>query len=832
MLASNAWLKELTGLALDPRDVAARFTSAGIEVEAVHPHGAALERVVVAEVRSMRPHPKREKLRLVTVFDGEGEQEVVCGAPNVPAPGGRVALAQLGAKLPDGMEIAERELGGVVSRGMLCSERELGIGTGEEGILVLDATSKAQPGSKLAGALALHDSVYELSLTPNRPDCLGHVGLARELCALYGKPFALPQPPPAARLAAAEPGTWPQSGSVFRLPLGSPGPVIANSGYAPVRIEIANRERCPRYGAALVHGVAIGPSPFWLRHRLHVLGLRSISNVVDATNYVLLLWGHPIHGFDYDRLNDSKIAVRLARAGEKMRTLDDAEHVLTDDDLLICDGKGPVALAGVMGGAHSEISASTTRVLIECAYFDPRSVRRTSKRTGLHTDSSHRFERGVDPDDVRAVLASAAALIADVGGGTVVADALDVVAQPIEKRALHLRLSRAAALLGAPVAADHARSLLQGLGCEVAPGANADELSVLAPTHRPDLGREVDLIEEVARLQGYDVLPTELPRLRPSEQGTPAPILLARQLRTVAAAAGLTEAINYAFVAPGDLRAARAAERTMQIVNPLSEERSAMRTSLLPGLAANLRLAQRQQLTRFAQFELARVFTPQAGQLLPLETMQLAFLLWGERADWFSEGSPLDFYDAKAAVEAIVRPLCGQAPEAVLDDALDRDAPELHPRRRARILLAGQAIGCLGELHPAVVESLELIGRPIWACLSIPALTGALTAIGAPRASALPRFPAATRDLAVVVPEAVPAGEVAEALRTAAGPLAERVSLFDLYRGEPVPAGHKSLAFHVVYRDPDATLTDKAVDAAHAAVTKAAEARFGASLRK
>jgi phenylalanyl-tRNA synthetase beta chain len=831
MLASNAWLKELTGLALDPRDVAVRFTAAGIEVEAMHAHGDGLDRVVVAEVRSIRPHPKREKLQLVTVFDGESEQEVVCGAPNVPAAGGRVALAQLGARLPGGLEIAERELGGVVSRGMLCSERELGIGTGEDGILVLDG-SAAQPGSKLAGALGLHDTVYELSLTPNRPDCLGHVGLARELCALYGKPFALPPPRPVAKLATAEAGTWPQASSVFPLPLGNPGPALVNSGFSPVRIEVADGARCPRYGAALVHGVTVGPSPFWLRYRLHVLGLRSISNVVDATNYVLLLWGHPIHGFDYDRLHDSRIAVRLARAGERMRTLDGAEHVLTDDDLLICDGRAPVALAGVMGGADSEIRPSTTRVLIECAYFDPRSVRRTSKRTGLHTDSSHRFERGVDPSAVRAVLASAAALIAGVGGGTAVADALDVVAQPLEERDLRLRLSRAGALLGAPVAPEHARGLLEALGCEVRAGESADELAVRPPTHRPDLGREVDLIEEVARLQGYDVLPTELPRLRASDLGTPAPIVLARQLRVAAAAAGLNEAINYAFVAASDLRAARAAESAMTIVNPLSEERSSMRTSLLPGLAANLRLAQRQQLNRFAQFELARVFTPQPGQLLPLETQQLAVLLWGERAEWFTEGSPLDFYDAKAAVEAIVRPLCGRAPDAVLDDALDHDAPELHPRRRARLRLAEQAIGWVGELHPQVAEALELLGRPIWALLDVPALANALTVVGPPNATPLPRFPAATRDLAVVVPEAVPAGEVAEALRAAAGPLAERVSLFDLYRGEPVPAGHKSLAFHVVYRDPEATLTDKAVDAAHAAVARAAEARFGASLRR
>src|SRR5689334_5959499 len=263
MLVSHAWLKQLTGLALEPDEVAARLTSAGLEVDAIHEHGASLEHVVVAEVRSIRPHPKRDKLRLVTVFDGDGEQEVVCGAPNVAAPGGRVALAKLGARLPGGIEIAERDLGGVTSRGMLCSERELAIGTGEEGILVLEPGQRAEPGSPVAAALSLHDRVYELSLTPNRPDCLGHVGVARELCALYGVPFTLPKQAPAARLAAAEAATWPQRDAVFQLPLGTPGAALAGSGISPVRVDIADGARCPRYGAALVHGVTIGPSPFW-----------------------------------------------------------------------------------------------------------------------------------------------------------------------------------------------------------------------------------------------------------------------------------------------------------------------------------------------------------------------------------------------------------------------------------------------------------------------------------------------------------------------------------------------------------------------------------------
>jgi phenylalanyl-tRNA synthetase beta chain len=829
MLASHAWLKELSGIDADPAEVASRLTSAGIEVEDMRRVGEGLQGVVVAEVRATRPHPKRDKLQLVTVFDGREQLEVVCGAPNVPVAGGRVLLAQLGATLPGGLEIAERDLGGVVSRGMLCSERELGVGSDESGILVLDPTTVAQPGASASRALALGDVVFELSLTPNRPDCLGHVGLSRELCALFDVPFAFPKTEPGARVVAAEPALWPQREQRFALASGALGS-SAGSGFAPLRVEVADGARCPRYGAALVFGVTIGRSPFWLRHRLHVLGLRAISNVVDATNFLLMLWGHPLHAFDYDRLRGSRIDVRLAREGERMRTLDGEERALSADDLLICDGEGPVALAGVMGGEGSQIGDATQRILIECAYFDPRSVRRTSKRTGLHTDSSHRFERGVDPAGVRRVLTHAASLIANLGGGTLIADGLDVVAAAVQPRRIVLRTARLDVLLGKRIEPAIAAKQLRAIGCVASPTSGG--FDVEAPSHRPDIGREVDLIEEIARLSGYDSLPSQLPRIVPSAEGTPAPIHFLRALRATAAAAGLTEAINYAFVAPHDLRNARAPELALRIVNPMSEERCAMRTSLLPGLAANLRHAQHQQQKSFAYFELARVFRPRAGQALPDELHQLGLLLWGQRRSWYAEGEVFELYDAKAAVEAVVRPLSGRLPETLVDASLDRDAPELHPRRNARIVLAGQAIGVIGELHPEVVASLGLEGRPVWAVLEVAALSQAIASVGPSQASALPRFPSATRDLAVVVPEATAAGEVAAALQAAAGPKAESVTLFDIYRGEPVDAGQKSLAFHVVYRDSEATLTDAAVDALHARVAQAAEQRFGGSVRR
>jgi phenylalanyl-tRNA synthetase beta chain len=431
---------------------------------------------------------------------------------------------------------------------------------------------------------------------------------------------------------------------------------------------------------------------------------------------------------------------------------------------------------------------------------------------------------------VRRVLAHTAALIAELSAGTAVAQALDVVALPIAPRRVQLRSARVAALLGQAIAPERIAQLLTFVGCTLRPTPGGFDVEV--PTHRPDISREVDLIEELARLSGYETLPSELPRIVPSDEGTPAAIVFVRRLRETAAAAGLTEAINYSFLSPGELRAARASEHALRVVNPMSEERAVMRTSLLPGLCVNLRQAQHQQLKSFAQFELARVFHPQAGERLPEERHQLGVLLWGQRRQWYQEDAHYDFYDAKAVVEAMLRPLCARAPQTRIDDALDASAPELHPKRRARIVLGELAVGVVGELHPDVVQALELEGRPIWVLLELRELAPAIAALGLPELSALPRFPSATRDIAVVVAESLQAGEVGDALQAAAGPMAESVALFDIYRGDPVPAGHKSLAFHVVYRDPEATLTDKVVDELHGRVTRAAQQRFGGSVRQ
>lgn len=834
MLASLKWLQELSSIAISAQDAERKLTAAGLEVEAVRKCGQGLERIVVAEVRGQRPHPKRDKLTLVTVFDGTAEEQVVCGAPNVPAPGGRVVLAKLGAVLPGGMKIEERKLGGEVSRGMLCSETELDIGPGADGIFVLDDETAAACGTPVVEALQLDDHILEIGITPNRPDCLGHVGLARELCALTGKPFEPRLPEMPARVLGPDPSVFVQRDQtlLFRS-LSTPSVSSAlqnqNFGVHALRVEIRAPERCLRYGAALVADVTIAPSPFKLRYRLHVLGLRPINNVVDATNLILLGFGHPIHSFDYDKLRGSKIVVRLASTGEAIHTLDGQVRALTDDDLLICDGHGPVALAGVMGGENSEISTNTKRVLIECAYFEPRSIRRTARRTGLHTDSSYRFERGIDPNGVRNVLAHAACMIARLGRGALFSEAYDCEPVTSVPQKIALRPARIGAVLGAPVELSNAREILQRLGCTLTDNGKVWEVS--APTFRPDLKGEEDLIEEVARVNGYHAIPTEVPKVRASIEGTPKYINFVRRLREAACAAGLNEAVNYAFVSARDLAAACVSTDAVALANPLSEDRSVLRTSLLPGLAANLLHAQSHQVKRFEQFEIGRVFAPRPDEALPQQNYQLAAMLYGPRQEWYADGESLDFYDGKGAISGVFYYLCGEIPVTELDSTLESSAPYLHPQRRARVVLCEKAVGHLGELHPDVVDALKIQGPVVYASIDVAAALEAIESAGEKRVKLLPRFPSVTRDLAIVVEEQRTSAEIVEAIKCVAQGLAEEISLFDIYRKEPVEPGHKSMAFHVVYRDSTTTLTDTRVDQVHEKITRSVEKQFGGMVR-
>ncbi|UJR79961.1 phenylalanine--tRNA ligase subunit beta [Sandaracinus amylolyticus] len=835
MKASYQWLRELSGVDASPSEMAERLTRAGVEVEGLTAFGEGLDRVVIAEVRGKRPHPSRDKLTLVRVWNGKEEREVVCGAPNVPDAGAKVLLAEVGARLPNGMEIAAREVAGVSSSGMLCSEVELGIGADAEGIVVLERASSGRVGAAVADALSLRDQVFEISLTPNRADCLGHVGLAREIAMLFEQPFVLRAPPAPQRLLSVDSAdTRGPVVTVLDPSRQHPGETLSlvqPAQGAPINVPIAIRDadRCSRYLGLVLQHVQVRPAPFWMRYRLHVLGQRSIDAVVDVTNWVLLETGHPIHAFDLDALRGPAIVVRTARDGERFTTLDGIERELSTDDLVIADAEVPVALAGVMGGAASGVRATTRNVLLEVAHFDPRSVRRTSRRHGLHTEASHRFERGVDPNGLEHVLRRAAQLLGTVAEAASAPSASDAHARRIAPVAIALRPGHVESLLGGPVPASEVRRVLEGVGCEIAP-AEEGGWRVTAPTHRPDLGRPEDLIEEVARVRGYDHIPSALASMAPSADAGDRRYAIVRALREGAAAAGLFEAVNFAFCSRRDLEMAKAPLDVVALSNPLSEERSVMRTSMLPGLLSDVVRAQRHQAPRATLFEVGRTYHPAASTpRRVVERPVLALTLSGPRELWVGDESPFDFWDGKGAVLAILRSV-GLVAETVRDESIAEHAPWLHPRRSARVVVGARSVGVLGEVHPDVVEAFEATGRPIFGVLDLDAIVALVKAAGPPRARPLPRFPAVVRDLAVVVPEATTAADVVDAI-TQAAPLAERAELFDVYRGKPVPEGRKSLAFRIAYRDPDATLTDARVEQVHAAVVQAIADRFGGALR-
>ncbi len=813
MKVSVSWLRSLVpGLDAPVQEIAERLTRSGLEVEQIVTYGAAATDVRVAEVVEKEAHPHRDKLTLVTVDTGGRRQRVVCGAPNVPEPGGRVVLASVGTVLPAmGVTLTARAIGGVVSEGMLCSEVELGLvdaaGKGD-GIMVLDGNGSAL-GTPLAEAVpGTHDHILDIGVTPNRPDALGHVGVARELAALFELPFAPPEADAPARVVTGA--------SIDTL--------------ASVTIE--DTERCPHYGALVLHDVVVGPSPDWLRFRLESLGTRSINNVVDVTNLVLLEFGHPMHAFDLDRLPAGRVVVRRAARAEKLTTLDGVERELTADDLLITNGQEGVALAGVMGGENTEIRASTRRVLLECAYFSPRGIRRTARRHGLHTESSHRFERGCDPEAVTLVLGHAASLITRLCGGAAVPGIILAGVSPAPRREVRLRHAKMTALLGLDIPLSRASAILGRLGCEVGRSASHEgELTVTVPSFRPDLGREEDLIEEVMRVFGIDAIPTAQRALVPSV-GRSVPTTEER-VRRVAAELGLSEALCYGFVAPRELEAVRAPAPSVRLRNPLSEERSVMRTSLLPGLCEALRRARRRGVGNVRLFTVGRLFFADGD--LPEERPSFAALLAGTRAQGLDKPVELDVYDAKGiAVELVERVT---ARTARVERLAPNEAAHLHPRGAGALWLDGAPVGRLGPLHPDVIDAFDLDGGALAVELDL----GAIERLGAaiPQFRPIPTLPAVTRDLAVVVSDEVSAATVADAIRAAAGELCESVELFDLYRGKGVTDDHRSLAFHLVFRDPKAatapdaarTLTDEEVDGVAARVVSALRDELGATLR-
>ncbi|HYS81954.1 MAG TPA: phenylalanine--tRNA ligase subunit beta [Anaeromyxobacteraceae bacterium] len=784
MRISYQWLAEYVDGLPPPEELARRLTAVGLEVEGLERRGAELAGVVAARIVASEKHPNAEKLSITRVERGEGEPlQIVCGAKNYQV-GDVVPLAPVGTVLPGGTKIEQAKLRGVESFGMLCSARELGLDADASGLLLLPRD--LAPGTPIAKALQLDDVVLEVNVTPNRPDALSHLGIAREVAALLGREVK----PPAPRLAEG-----------------------GGAASDAVRVRIEAPEKCPRYAARVIEGVKIGPAPGWLARRLEACGVRSISNVVDATNFALLELGHPLHAFDLDRVAGREIVVRTARPGEKLTTLDGKERALDPDDLLIADRDRGSALAGVMGGGESEIGPGTTRVLLESAWFAPQGIRRTSRRHGLKTEASHRFERGADPGMVLPALDRCAALIAELAGGTVrsgVVDARSADAAPVE---VGLRWVRPGELLGMPVARQDARHILTSLGFKVR--VEDDQGAIFAvPSWRQDVTLEEDLVEELVRSLGYDAIPETLPRLALATPALPDEAKGVERIRLALEADGFSEAVSFSFIAPADQQAFDPSGQPVGLANPISAELAVMRTGLLPSLLRALERNLRQRVEDVRIYELARAYRrgPGPGDEPADEWWEVAGVLMGRRSPvgWSVPAAPVDLYDAKTAVEGILSALA-------IDDVTyaARAEPWSHPRASAAVLGEREAVlGTVGELHPRIAAAFGL-PRGVFAFrLDLTALLAHAELV--PRYRGVPRFPAVLRDLAVVVADGVEAAEVVEAVE--AEPLVEGATLFDLYTGAPIPPGKKNLALALRYRAADRTLTDAEVDEAHARI--------------
>ena len=784
-----SWLRESCPTDLGAEELAELLTNKGAEVESLERPWERLVGVVVAKVLEVRDHPNSDKLCLTRVSTGAGEREVVVGVRNM-RPGDLVPLAGPGTTVP-GLPgpLTAREIRGVVSDGMLCSPMELGIAPNHDGILILP--EGLMPGDDLKAALHLEDAVLDVEVTPNRPDFLSVIGIAREVAAATGVPFTHPE-------TAVEEDEERAEGAAT--------------------LEVLDLERCPRYLARIVRGVRHVASPLRIQARLTAAGMRPISAAVDATNYAMLEIGQPLHPFDLALLKGPGIVVRHAAAGERLVTLDDVERTLTDDDLLICDTERAVAVAGVMGGALAEVSESTTDILLESASFERGGIQRTRRRIELSTEASMRFERGVDPEAVPRGADRACRLMAEWCGARVLAGVLEVGGAP-ERRRVPMRASRATMLLGYEVTPSDARDVFDRLG--MASETEGDALTVEIPGYRVDIEREVDLIEEVVRIEGYERVRSSLPAVRQAGGLPPAYAFLGR-IRHSLSRAGLHEVRLISFASEDDLGLTGDADG-VRLTNPLQAEEAYLRTRLTPGLLKALGRNLSRQIRGAALFEVGTVFRA-VGEGVE-ERPKAAFVLSGPASQtWAEPERPYDVFDAKGVVESLMADL-GIAGWALGDPV----GGAFHPGRSARVLIGGEPAGVVGEVHPKVIERLGITGRVAVGELEVRALMTAATAELTVRG--VPRFPPVRRDLAFTVDAATPAGKVRSALEEAGGGLVGSCLLFDVFVGAPLPEGKKSLAFSIDFRAPDRTLRDEEADAAVAGIVERLAHDFGAELR-
>jgi phenylalanyl-tRNA synthetase beta chain len=813
MKFSIEWLQEYVDTGdLSPEVLAEHLTMLGLEVDSVEPIFPELSELQTAKILKVESHPEADKLNLCQVDTGDEVLSVVCGAPNVYE-GMITAFAPVGTVMPGGMKIKASKVRGVKSFGMLCSEAELGLSESHDGIMDLPAdTLHGQP---LRKALGVDDLVVEVDLTPNRPDCASVIGIAREVAGVTRTPLTRP----------VEVATLENDSSNFR-------------------VDVENSELCPRYAAKLIQNVKIGPSPWWLRRRLLSVGLRPINNVVDVTNFVMMEYGQPLHAFDYDKISGKQIMVRNPRNKETtFTTLDGKERNIDNSMLMICDAEKPIAVAGVMGGLNSEVTADTTHILLESACFNPVSIRKTARKLNLGSEASYRFERGVDAGGCVVVLERAASLLCEVAGGTAARGGIDYFGGVRPLNSQTLRISRTASLLGIDLDYDKIADLLQSIGMRCKP-KDENTLWVNPPTFRVDIEREVDLIEEVARLVGYNNIPTSLPSVHLSYPEKDPKRELRASISCLLADTGFTEAINYSFVTEKhqdmmQLNEEDPRRKLVRLLNPLSEEQSVMRSMLLPGLLENLKRNINFQKSAVKFFELGKVFSPQGEDEQPIEKERLTCILSGRRAgtslSLYTDDAVVDIFDTKGVAELLFETLrlqgCG------LEDAIFFRYPEENEREAfaeaSQCLILDSKEGVVGQLakiRPSVAKNFSIKPDVYFIDLDFDLLCSLQGA--KKNFSSLPVFPSVKRDIALLVPITTKAGDMLETIKQSKEQFIETCEIFDVYQGKPLEKGMKSVAVSVTYRSPTKTLTEKNVHKSHTKLINLLTSKFNGSLRE
>jgi phenylalanyl-tRNA synthetase beta chain len=814
MRISLNWLSEYISVPFTPEELSDRLTMLGLEIEAIERVGAAWDKVIVGEVLEVMPHPNADKLRLTKVSIGNGEPlSIVCGAPNVRQ-GLRVAVAIIGADLGGGMVIKKAKIRGEVSEGMICSERELGISQNHEGIWELP--NDAAIGLSLADALGMRDTIFEVGITPNRADCLSHIGIAREIRAITGERIRFPKPS-----------------------ISEKGGEIAKH----VRVSLPQPELCPRYVAKLVRGVTIAPSPNWLKRRLEAVGLRPINNVVDVTNFVLMECGHPLHAFDFDVVENGFIEVRTAGGfADEFVTLDGKKRKMQSNALLITDGKKPLGIAGIMGGENSEIRDTTKDVLIESAYFNPTSIRRSAKQLGLSSDASYRFERGADFNILEYAAERAAKMIVELAGGEIVEGVLDECAILLKNKQLRFRPARANTLLGMSVSTKRMLEIFSLLDIQVQ-NSESPEWLLTAPSYRIDLEREEDAIEEIARIVGYDEVPTSTFEHAPLT-GIRDPLKLRdfdSLVRTTLLSIGANECVSIPLVSAKN--AAQFHDRPVELINPLNTERDRMRTSVAINLLESARVSERFGAEGQRIFEIGNVFhysvkPEQLGYVN--QSPELGILISGTqepKTAYNAEAIPSDIFLMKGIAESLLSRIGIREFEYSAEKSLQEEKPSnfLDPSQSITVSSGMRQIGLIGRIAPALVKTYDL-RSDVWIALfdysALYEIKRKLVENPAP-VRPLPKYPSVERDIAIMLAEAISARQVEETIRASAKQeILRSIRLFDHFQSKEMKlASERSIAFHLVFRSDDRTLEEHEVDELIILIIKRLEGELHARLR-